>query len=147
MSFFQSLMQFDVALRTGFRYVSNKRRNPNVTSRFLHLFYFSTSLLHCSILISVNNQLIIFLRGFRKKLLISLFLGVSDPYATFFRSLPIPDPLYVPDSGTTFFRSLPVPRFSLRTGFRYISIKKRNLNMISRFLHISYISEKSISSS
>ena len=102
MSFFQSLMQFDVALRTGFRYVSNKRRNPNVTSRFLHLFYFSTSLLHCSILISVNNQLIIFLRGFRKKLLISLFLGVSDPYATFFRSLPIPDPLYVPDSGTTF---------------------------------------------
>ena len=147
MSFFQSLMQFDVALRTGFRYVSNKRRNPNVTSRFLHLFYFSTSLLHCSILISVNNQLIIFLRGFRKKLLISLFLGVSDPYATFFRSLPIPDPLYVPDSGTTFFRSPPVPRSSLRTGFRYVSNKKRNLNMISRFLHISYISEKSISSS
>ena len=66
MPFFQSLMQFDVALRTGIRYVSNKKRNLNVTSKFLHRFYLSSSLLHYSILISVNNQPIIFLQGFRR---------------------------------------------------------------------------------
>ena len=99
MSFFQSLMQFDVALRTGFRYVSNKRRNPNVTSVLQSFLFlnFTSALLHIDL---CNNQLIIFSARLPKET-----LDLALPWCI--RSL------------CNFLPIAAYSRSSLRTGFRY----------------------------